>query len=64
MNEFHYIGFDVHKKSIQICIKRADGRIVSEVRIPATRAALAQWAAQQTRPWKGALEATMFSAWI
>ena len=64
MNDFHYIGFDVHKKSIQFCTKRADGQIVEEGRLPATRAALAGWAAGQERPWNGALEATMFSAWI
>ena len=64
MNNYHYIGFDVHKKSIQFCTKLADGQIVEEGRIPATRAALAEWVAQQKRRWKGALEATMFSGWI
>jgi len=64
MNDFHYIGFDVHKKSIQFCMKLASGQIVEEGRLPATRAALTAWAARQERPWKGALEATMFSAWI
>ena len=64
MDEIHYIGFDVHKKTIQYCIKRADGTRVQEGRIAATHAALAEWAAQRTVPWKGALEATMFSGWI
>lgn len=64
MNDFHYIGFDVHKKTIQFCTKLADGRIVAEGRIQASRSGLAGWVAQQQRPWKGALEATMFSAWI
>ena len=27
----HYIGFDVHKKSISYCVKAADGRIVEAV---------------------------------
>jgi transposase len=64
MNELYYIGFDVHKKTIQFCSKRADGQIVAEGRILATRLALEEWARQQKQPWKGALEATMFSAWI
>ena len=28
MNVNHYIGFDVHKKSISYCVKTADGTIV------------------------------------
>lgn len=64
MNDLHYIGFDVHKKSIQYCSKLADGRVVREGRIAATRAGLSEWIATQSRPWKGAMEATMFSAWI
>lgn len=64
MNSFHYIGFDVHKKTIQYCTKRADGGIVKEGKIPATRSGLSEWAAAQRHPWKGAMEATMFTAWI
>jgi transposase len=64
MNDLHYIGFDVHKKSIQYCVKLADGRLVREGRIAATHSAVAEWLATQHTPWKGALEATMFSAWI
>jgi len=64
MNDFHYTGLDVHKKTIQYCTKLADGEIMREGRIQATRAGLAEWIARQSHPWKGALEATMFSAWI
>ena len=32
----HYIGFDVHKKSISYCVKAADGRIVEEGKLRAT----------------------------
>ncbi len=64
MNDYHYIGFDVHKRSIQFCTKLADGQIVEEGRIPATRMALGEWVGRQKRPWKGALEATMFSGWV
>jgi transposase len=64
MEYLHYIGFDVHKKTIQYCTKLANGDIVQEGRIAATRTTLLNWAAGQSRPWKGAMEATMFTAWI
>jgi hypothetical protein len=28
MNALHYIGFDVHKKTISFCVKTAGGEIV------------------------------------
>src|ERR1700733_232318 len=64
MNVIHYIGLDVHKKSISYCIKTADGRIVQEGKLAATRPALHEWAKAQSGPWHGAMEATLFSAWI
>ena len=30
MNVSHYIGFDVHKKHINFCIKTADGAVVEQ----------------------------------
>ena len=36
MNVNHYIGFDVHKKSISYCVKAADGTIVEEGTLRAT----------------------------
>ena len=64
MNVVHYIGFDVHKKSISYCIKLADGTLVEEGKVKATREALRQWASKRTQSWHGAMEATLFSAWI
>ena len=32
MNAIHYIGLDVHKKTISFCVKTADGQIVEEGR--------------------------------
>jgi transposase len=64
MNEYHYIGFDVHKKSISFCAKTAAGEMVEEGRIRATHAALREWAARRSAPWRGAMEATLFSGWI
>jgi len=64
MNISHYIGFDVHKKSISYCVKTADGRIIEEDKLRATRQVLREWAQKRTEPWHGAMEATLFSAWI
>ena len=64
MNVIHYIGLDVHKKTISYCIKTADGRIVREGKLQATRATLRSWAEGLRESWCGAMEATLFSAWI
>lgn len=63
MNDTHYIGFDVHKKHVNFCIKTADGTMVREGRLLADRGALREWAAQLPL-WHGAMEATLFSGWI
>src|ERR1039458_8761372 len=54
MNVNHYIGFDVHKKSVSYCVKLADGQIVEESRLRATHDALRQWAGKRPEPWHGA----------
>jgi transposase len=64
MNELHYIGFDVHQKTVSYCIKTASGEVVEEGMIRAQRSVLRAWAEAQVRPWRGALEATLFSSWI
>jgi hypothetical protein len=64
MNAIHYIGFDVHKKTISYCVKTADGQIVEEGTLEARRAVLRQWAKRRKVGWRGAMEATLFSAWI
>ena len=64
MNVNHYIGFDVHKKSISYCVKTADGQIVEEGKLRATHDALREWARKRPEPWHGAMEATLFSGWI
>jgi len=64
MNVTHYIGFDVHKKSVSYCVKSADGKIVEEDKLRATHQALREWAGKRTEPWHGAMEATLFSGWI
>src|SRR5580658_1753045 len=60
----HYIGFDVHKKSVSYCVMAADGTIVEEGKLRATHLALREWAGKRREPWHGAMEATLFSGWI
>ena len=38
MNVQHYIGFDVHKKTVSYCVKASDGTILEEGKMPAKRA--------------------------
>jgi len=64
MNINHYIGFDVHKKTISYCVKAADGKILEEGKLRATREVLRGWAQKRSHAWHGAMEATLFSAWI
>jgi len=64
MNVTHYIGFDVHKKSISYCVKTADGQMAEEGRLIAERSTLRQWASERPQPWRGAMEATLFSGWV
>jgi transposase len=64
MSNLDYIGFDVHKKSISFCAKAQDGRILDEGKIVARRSDLNAWAQGRSRPWVGALEATLFTGWI
>lgn len=58
----HYIGLDIHKQSVSYCIKTAAGELVEEGSIEATREALVAWAEAQP-PWRGAMEATLFTGW-
>jgi transposase len=60
----HYVGLDVHRKSISYCVKRADGTVLREGAVVARREDLNTWAAALPQPWTGALEATIFSDWI
>lgn len=64
MKAYYYVGLDVHKKTVTYCVKKPDGTIVDEGTLQATRGALVSWAKSLTKPWIGAMEATMFTGWI
>jgi hypothetical protein len=53
MNVIHYIGLDVHKKTISYCIKTAAGQILQEGTLVAERSVLRSWAASLPQPWHG-----------
>lgn len=60
----HYIGLDVHKKTISYAVKLADGTVRAAGEVNATRAALDEWLQRLPTPWTGAMEATLFTGWI
>src|SRR5216684_6827695 len=64
MNSMNYVGLDVHKKSISYCVRQADGTILREGSIVATRQALDTWMGELPQPWMAGMEATMFTGWI
>ena len=64
MKGYHYVGLDVHKKVIVYCVKAADGTILDEGKVDATRKELYKFVDRLPRPWAGAMEATLFTGWI
>jgi transposase len=64
MESMHFVGLDIHKKTVSYCVKKVDGSLVSEGKIPATMAALSEWSRSLPKPWSAAMEATIFSGWI
>jgi hypothetical protein len=52
------------QKTISFCVKTAAGLVVEEGTLEAERTVLRRWAAARKRAWHGAMEATIFSAWI
>ncbi len=64
MNSMHYIGFDIHKKVISFCEKQVDGTVVDQGILRANRSSLTNWAKSRKGPWRGAMEATLFTGWV
>jgi transposase len=60
----HFIGLDIHKKTINYCVKDVSGTVLSEGTIAATRPQLSEWMKSLSAPWTVAMEATMFTSWI
>ena len=64
MTSMHFIGLDIHKKTISYCVKDVGGTVLSEGTVAATRAQLNEWMKSLPAPWTVAMEATMFTGWI
>ena len=64
MRAYYFVGLDLHKKTVAFCVKKADGEIVQEGVVPARRERLLAWQSALPGPWKGAMEATLFTGWI
>lgn len=64
MKGLYYVGLDVHKRVIAYCVKHADGRIVDEGTVAATKSAVGAWVAARRGRWVVGLEATMFTGWV
>jgi len=64
MTSMHFIGLDIHKKTISYCIKDPHGRVLGEGMVAATRQDLDAWMKSLPQPWTVAMEATMFTSWI
>ena len=64
MNSMNYAGMDIHKKSISCCVRQADGTIIQESTITATRQALDEWMGRLPQPWIAGMEATLVTGWI
>lgn len=60
----YYVGLDVHKKTVSYCVKMADGALVEQGVVSATRRDLGAWAARLKPGWVGGMEATLFTGWI
>ena len=59
MNGMHYVGLDIHKKTISWCVRQADGSVVQEGRMAATREALDSWMQLLPQPWIAGMEALL-----
>jgi transposase len=64
VTSMHFIGLDIHKKTISYCVKDVSGTVLSEGTVAAARAQLNEWMKSLPAPWTVAMEATMFTGWI
>jgi transposase len=60
----HFVGLDIHEKTISFCIRQADGTILQEGTLVASSQALDDWLPRVPQPWIAGMEATMFTGWV
>ena len=67
MNEsqaYHFIGLDIHKRTVAFCEKTLTGKTVARGTIRARHSDLVEFAQSRGKPWVGGMEATLFSGWV
>ena len=64
MLSMHYVGLDIHKKTISFCVRQADGTILQQGTFAANCEALDHWLCCIPQPWTVGMEATMFTGWV
>lgn len=65
MNQpYHYIGLDIHKRTVSFCEKRADGKKIASGTFRTDVASVTQWAMERSTPWIGGMEATIFTGYL
>ena len=60
----YYAGLDIHKKTISYCVRQADGAILQEGLLKASRQELDTWIGALPKPCMAGMEATMFTGWV
>jgi transposase len=61
---YHFVGLDIHKRSVVFCEKNLTGQTVAHGTIAARKQELVAFAQSRGKPWVGAIEATLFSGWV
>jgi transposase len=61
---YHFIGLDIHKRTIAFCEKTLTGQPVAQGTVAARVAELVTFAQSRRSPWIGGMEATLFSGWV
>lgn len=61
---YHYIGLDIHKRTVAFCEMMPDGRMVDSGTFGTGRAGIEAWVSQRKVPWIGGMEATLFTGYM
>lgn len=61
---YHYIGLDIHKRTVVFCEKTLTGKTFDEGTLSARRGDLMAFVDSRRNPWIGGMEATLFSGWV
>ncbi len=61
---YHFIGLDIHKRTIAFCEKDPLGNVADRGTIGARKEELVAFATSRTRPFVAGIEATLFTGWV